>query len=80
MQRWLEIRRRALAEGVSKRGILRETELNWTTPEKILAYSRSPGYRLQGPRQRPKLGPSLPRIRQILGVRLADAKRQEAVR
>ena len=66
MEQWLEIRRRVLVEGASKREILRETWLHWQTLEKILAYSSPPGYRRQEPRERPKLGSFLPRIRQIL--------------
>ena len=66
MEEWLAIRRRVLVEGVSKREILRETGLHWQTLEKILAYSSPPGYRRQEPRERPKLGPFLPLIHQIL--------------
>ena len=66
MEEWLAIRRRVLVEGVSKREILRETGLHWQTLEKILEHSSPPGYRLQEPRERPKLGPFLPRIHQIL--------------
>ena len=40
--------------------------MHWTTLEKILSHSEPPGYRLRKPRRRPKLGPFLPRIRQIL--------------
>ena len=47
MQQWTDIRRRVLAEGVSKRQILRETGMHWTTLEKILSYSSPPGYRIQ---------------------------------
>ena len=66
MEWWVEIRRRVLVEGTSKRQILRETGLHWTTLEKILAFSEPPGYRLGQSRQRPKLGPYLDRIQQIL--------------
>ena len=43
----MEIRRRVLIEGISKRQILRETGMHWTTLEKILAKSEPPGYRQQ---------------------------------
>ena len=66
MQQWADIRRRVLQEGVSKRQILRETGMHWTTLEKILATSQPPGYRMQKLRQKPKLGPYVDRIRQIL--------------
>ena len=45
MEQWTQIRRRILVEGVSKRQVLRETGMHWTTLEKILAYSSPPGYR-----------------------------------
>jgi transposase len=66
MERWCEIRRRVLVEGVSKREILRETGLHWRTLEKILAHSKPPGYRMKKTRPKPKLGPFLPRIEEIL--------------
>ena len=66
MEQWTAIRRRVLVEGVSKRQVLRETGMHWTTLEKILCQSEPPGYRLRQCRRRPKLGPFLPRIGQIL--------------
>jgi transposase len=66
MQQWTDIRRRVLVDGVSKRQILRETGMHWTTLEKILRHSDPPGYRADSPRAKPKLGPYLERIAQIL--------------
>ena len=66
MLQWAEIRRRVLVDGVSKRQILRETGMHWKTLEKILRHSQPPGFRLREPRPRPKLGPYLDRIAQIL--------------
>jgi transposase len=66
MQPWADIRRRVLVENVSKRQILRETGMHWRTLEKILANSEPPAYRAPAPRARPKLGPYLDRIAQIL--------------
>ena len=66
MQQWAEIRRRVLVDGVSKRQILRETGMHWRTLEKILQHSQPPGYRDSQPRAKPKLGPHLDRIAQIL--------------
>ncbi len=43
MEWWTEIRRRVLVERVSKRRILRETGIHWTTLEKVLAHSEPPG-------------------------------------
>jgi transposase len=55
MEQWAEIRRRVLAEGVSKRQILRETGMHWETLEKILEYPEPPGYRLTEVRRCSKL-------------------------
>lgn len=66
MEEWLKIRQRVLVEGMSKRAVLRETGLHWQTLEKILAHGGPPGYQLSEPRQRPKIGPYLDRIREIL--------------
>jgi len=66
MQQWAEIRRRVLQDGVTKRQILRETGMHWTTLKKILTHSEPPGYRVQQLRDKPKLGPYVDRIRVIL--------------
>ena len=66
MQQWNEIRHRVLVQGESKRHILRETGMHWTTLEKILTHSSPPGYRRVNPRNRPKLGPHLDWIGEIL--------------
>lgn len=66
MQRWMEIRLRVLREEASKREILRETGMHWTTLEKMLRYSEPPGYRMKADRPRPKIGPFLERIADIL--------------
>jgi len=67
MEQWLDIRRRVLREGVSKRQILRETGIHWTTLEKILAHSSPPaGYQRRERPPKPKIDPYLDRIREIL--------------
>ena len=66
MEQWAEIRRRVLVEQVSQRQILRETGMHWKTLRKILAHSEPPGYRRDVPFSKPKIGPFLDRIRQIL--------------
>ena len=68
MEKWTEIRRRVLVEGTSKRQIQRETGLSWPTLEKVLTYSRPPGYRRTKPYPKPKIGPYLDRIVQIIEV------------
>ena len=50
MDQWIEIRRRVLVAGVSKRQIQRETGMHWQALEKILHHVEPPGDR--GPRRR----------------------------
>lgn len=66
MEQWSELRRRVLVEGVSRRQVMRETGMHWRTLAKILTNSEPPGYRLEKARERPKLGPYLGRIEEIL--------------
>jgi transposase len=66
MEKWTEIRFRHEREGVSKREILRETGMHWTTLEKILEHSEPPGYRMSQARPKPKIGPYVGRIEEIL--------------
>ncbi len=66
MKKWTEIRRRVLVEGVSKRQIIRETGIHWETLKKILENSEPPGYRKSQTKAKPKLGPYLHRIQEIL--------------
>ena len=66
MEQWAEIRRRVLVEQVSQRQILRETGMHWKTLQKILQHSEPPGYRREVPFNKPKIGPFLDRVRQIL--------------
>ena len=66
MEQWLEIRKRVLRDGVSKRQILRETGIHWTTLEKILQHSSPPGYQRTKAPDKPRIAPYLERIREIL--------------
>ncbi|MGB2863110.1 MAG: IS21 family transposase [Sedimentisphaerales bacterium] len=66
MEEWIRIRQRVLREGVSKRQILRETGMHWTTLEKILKYPSPPGYCRTKPPKKSKVGPYLERIRRII--------------
>jgi transposase len=76
MERWSEIRRRVLVEGVSRRQVQRETGHHWTTVDKILEHAEPPGYRMRRPRPRRKIGPYEERIRQILEEDLALPAKQ----
>ena len=66
MKQWQEIRHRVLKQGVSKRQILRETGMHWQTLEKILEHSSPSGYRRATPVRKPKIGPWLGRIVEML--------------
>jgi len=66
MEQWIQIRQRVLREGVSKRQILRETGMHWTTLEKILKYPVPPGYCRTKPPSKTKIGLYMERIRYIL--------------
>ncbi len=66
MDEWRKIRYAVLREGKSKRKAQRETGMHWTTLEKVLQHPAPPGYRMAKERQKPKLGPYLKRIEDIL--------------
>lgn len=66
MQQWLEIRRRVLREGVSKRQIMRETGMHWETLKKILEQPSPAGYQRVKSPKKPKIDPYLGRIQEIL--------------
>jgi transposase len=66
MDKWTEIRRRALVDGQSMRQLQREYHLHWKTLRKILDHPEPPGYRRERPRPKPRLGPFLPVLHQIL--------------
>jgi len=66
MERWNEIRQKALVDNVSKRELRRQYRLGAETLEKILSHSEPPGYRTRYPRNKTKIGPFLAIIDQIL--------------
>ncbi len=76
MQFWAEVRCRVLAEGMSRRQACREFNINWRTLDKILAHEEPPGYRQQQPRKKPKIGPFLPIIEEVLQADRTAPKKQ----
>jgi transposase len=66
MDQWTDIRFRVLRRKESKRKILRETGMHWRTLVKILQYSEPPGVAVKRERPKPKIGPFLDRIADIL--------------
>ncbi len=66
MKWWTKIRLEVLREESSKREILRREGIHWETLKKITTHSEPPGYRLQHPRPKRKIGPYLEQIAQII--------------
>jgi transposase len=76
MEWWTKIRLEVLRGETSKRAILRRENIHWETLKKILQYPEPPGYRSKKPRHKPKLGPFLERIAQIIEDDKAVSKKQ----
>ena len=66
MDWWTKIRLEVLRGERSKREVLRREGIHWETLKKILKHSKPPGYCLRGARLKPKIGPHLERIAQII--------------
>jgi transposase len=66
MDKWTKIRQRVLVDGQSKRSVCQEFGIHWDTLTKILEHSEPPGYRQREPRGKPKIGPFLGVIEEIL--------------
>jgi len=81
MNEWTTIRRRVLVEKVSKRSVCLEFGIGFRTLEKILSHASPPGYRREAPRDKPKLGPFLPVIEEILEAdKTAPAKQRHTAK
>jgi hypothetical protein len=66
MEWWTKVRLGVSRGGKKKREVLRDEGIGWERLKKILTYPEPPGYRLQEPRPKPKIGPYLERIAQII--------------
>jgi transposase len=66
MEWWSRIRLEVLREETSKRGVLEREGISWGMLKKIMGHSEPPGYRMKEARPKPKLGPYLERIAQII--------------
>jgi len=82
MDWWTKIRLEVLRGERSKREILRREGIHWDTLKKILEHSEPPGYCLREARPKPKIGPHLERIAQIIedDKRLPKKQRHTAKR
>ena len=76
MKQWTRVRL-ALREGeLSKRELMRREGLSWEMLQKIEANPEPPGYRMKLPRNKPKLGPYLDLISQIIEEDKSVPKKQ----
>jgi transposase len=66
MEKWAEIRRLVLVEKRSRRSVCRQFDIHWDTLKKILEHVEPPGYQQGKPRAKPKIGPFLPLIDEML--------------
>jgi transposase len=66
MEDYIRVRRMHFEEGFSVRAIARKTGLHRKTVQKMIIQGVPPGYQPKTSRPRPRLGPFLPRIDQIL--------------
>jgi len=76
MDWWTKIRLEVLRGETSKREVLRREGIHWETLKKILEHSEPPGYRIEKPRPKPKIGPYLERIAQIIEADKSLPKKQ----
>ena len=76
MHWWTKIRLEVLRGESSKREILRREQIHWETLKKILQHPEPPGYRINTPRDKPKIGAFLERIAQIIDSDKSLPKKQ----
>lgn len=76
MEQWTRIRL-ALRDGeTSKRELMRQEGIHWETLQKIQDHSEPPGYRMNSPRPKRKLGPYLDLIAEIIDQDKSVPKKQ----
>jgi hypothetical protein len=82
MEKWSEIRRRVLVDGLGKRAACRQYGTHYKTLRKILNHPEPTGYRRTAPWRRSVLDPLLPVVHQILkdDVKAPRKQRHTAVR
>ena len=70
MDKWTNIRRDVLVNGMSKREACRKYKLNFRTIQKILKHQEPPGYRRKATRAKPKLGKFIPIMEKFNGKKV----------
>lgn len=76
MDMWIDVRRRVLVDGESKRSVIKRYGIHWKTLEKILGNTSPPGYRMQQARPKLKIAPFLPVIVDILKADTTAPRKQ----
>ncbi len=76
MHLWTEVRRAVLVDGMSRRDACKKYNLNFRTIQKILAHEEPPGYRREPSREKPKLGPFVSIIHEIIETDKKNHKKQ----
>jgi len=66
MEDYIRVRRMHIEQGLSVRAIARQTGLHRKTVQKLIVAGVPPGYQTRAARPRPRLGPFVPRIEQML--------------
>jgi transposase len=76
MDWWTRIRLEVLRGEASKREVLKREGIHWETLKKVLTHSEPPGYRMTAARSKPKIGPYLERVAQIIDEDKSLPKKQ----
>lgn len=66
MDKWTQIRRDVLVDGMSRREAVDKHNLNFRTIQKIVGHEEPLGYRRTQPRGKPTIGTFIPIIHEIL--------------
>jgi transposase len=76
MRWWKDIRFEVLRDGIPKQEVLKREGIHRDTLKKILTHSEPPGYRMKKTRLKPKIGPFLDRVAQIIEEDKTSPKKQ----
>lgn len=66
MERWIDVRRAVLAEGMSKRAACRRFGLHWDTLKRILQHASPPGYLRKQAAEKSVIAPWLGRLKELI--------------
>ena len=66
IERWIDVRRAALAEGMSKRAVCRRFGLHWDSLQRILQHPIPPGHRRKQAAEKRVITPWLGRLGELV--------------